>query len=98
MAATATLNVRLPADLKKHGGQVLDRHGISVSDAVRSRYEFLEQKQQVPSFMAAAEGESVYERRRKLARSMTGIVSVPEGFDARKAREERLDERYEGLL
>ena len=48
--------------------------------------------------MAAAEGESVYERRRKLARSMTGIVLVPEGFDARKAREERLDERYEELL
>lgn len=96
--ATATLNVRLPADLKKHGGQVLDRHGISVSDAVRSLYEFMEQEQQVPAFMAEPERESIYERRRQLARSMAGIIQVPKGFDVRKAREGRLDERYEGLL
>ena len=98
MATTATLNVRLPEELKKYGGQVLDRNGISVSDAVRSLFEYLQDNQCLPAFLEKSDEESIYERRRKLARSLVGIVSVPEGFDAREAREERLAEKYKELL
>ena len=98
MAATATLNVRLPDDLKRRGGQVLARHGISVSDAVRSLYEYLERHQGVPDFMDDGAAGTIYERRRELARSLVGVVDLPPGFDARRARQERLDERYGDLL
>ena len=98
MAATATLNVRLPEDLKRHGGQVLERNGVSVSDAVRALYEHLTASQALPDFMEGAEGDSIYDRRRKLARSMVGIVSVPKGFDTKQARHERIAAKNEGLL
>lgn len=98
MGATATLNVRLPEELKRHGGQVLDRNGLSVSDAVRGLYEYMQDNQCLPQFLQKPDAESVYERRRKLAQSMVGIVSVPQGYDAKQAREERLAEKYEGLL
>ena len=98
MAATATLNVRLPKDLKRHGAQVLDRNGLSVSDAVRGLYEYMQDNQCLPQFLQKNDEDSVYERRRKLARSMTGIVSLPAGFDAKQAREERIAEKYEELL
>ena len=35
MASSAVLNIRLPEDLKRHGNQVLERNGISTSEAVR---------------------------------------------------------------
>lgn len=98
MGPTATLNVRLPEGLKRHGAQVLDRNGLSVSDAVRGLYEYLQDNQCLPDFLQKNESDSVYEHRRDLARSMTGIISVPEGFDARKAHEERLAAKYEELL
>ena len=98
MGTTATLNVRLPEELKKHGAQVLDRNGVSVSDAVRGLYEYLQKNQCLPAFLEKAEEKTVYEQRRELARSLVGIVSIPEGFDARQAHEERLAEKYEELL
>lgn len=93
MGATATLNVRLPKELKEHGSQVLDRNGLSVSDAVRGLYEYLQDNQCLPAFLEEASGGSLYERRRELARSMVGIVSIPNGFDARCAHDERLTKR-----
>ena len=51
MAATATLNVRLPEDLKDRGAQVLRREGVSVSDAVRGLYEYMEKEQRLPEFI-----------------------------------------------
>ena len=54
MAATATLNVRLPEDLKDRGAQVLRREGVSVSDAVRGLYEYMEKEQRLPEFIKPA--------------------------------------------
>lgn len=42
MSATATLNIRLPEELKEHGMQVLARQHISVSEAVRQLFCELE--------------------------------------------------------
>lgn len=98
MGTTATLNVRLPENLKKHGAQVLERNGLSVSDAVRGLYEYLQEHQSLPAFLESNEEKSLYERRRELARSLTGIISLPDGFDARRAREERIAEKYGELL
>ena len=84
MAATGTLNVRLPEDLKRHGGEVLARGGVSVSQAVRCLFEHLEQTQEIPSWMDAEPREDAVAARRQLLRSLVGMVDLPEGYDARQ--------------
>lgn len=75
--AMATLNVRMPADLKRRGMQVLDREGVSVSDAVRGTFEHIARTQEVPGYLkdegAAARREAVA-RKRALLRSMVGVL------------------------
>lgn len=95
MGATATLNVRLPEDLKKRGGKVLERNGLSVSDAVRGLYEYLQDNQSLPEFLVHSDDDSIYECRRRTAHSLVGIVSVPEGFDVRS---ERIEDKYGDVL
>lgn len=82
MAATATLNIRLPEDLKRHGGQVLDRAGVSTSDAVRGLYEYMDREQKVPDFIQPVAQDTVAAKRQAL-RALAGAVKLPEGFDAR---------------
>lgn len=57
MSTVATLNVRLPEDLKERGMQVLDREGVSVSALVRALFRELESTQQLPDFVHAGEDE-----------------------------------------
>lgn len=88
MPATATLNVRLSEDLKERGMQVLDREGVSVSDAVRELFCELEKEQTLPSFMkdkATLMAHAEIQRKRDALHSMVGAISVPTEFDAREA-------------
>ncbi len=80
MAATATLNIRLPEDLKRHGGQVLEKSGVSTSDVVRGLYEYMAREQKLPEFIAPA--QSGIEEKRRALRCLVGAVQLPEGFDA----------------
>ena len=57
MAAVATLNVRLPEDLKERGMQVLEREGVSVSELIRDLFRELEATQELPDFVRTREGE-----------------------------------------
>lgn len=73
----ATLNVRIPADLKKRGMQVLNREGVSVSDAVRGTFEHIARTQEVPSYLkdeSPTTRSEAIERKRALLRSMVGVL------------------------
>lgn len=90
MAANATLNVRIDRDLKAHGDVVLAREGVSLSGAVRKLYQYLEQCQELPSWMAEGKEKDIYEQRREGIRSLVGIVSVSDDFDLSELKTERL--------
>ena len=51
MSATATLNIRLPEELKEHGMQVLARQHISVSEAVQQLFCELSAASKFRSFL-----------------------------------------------
>ena len=90
VAASATLNVRLPETLKTRGNAVLEKEGLSVSDAVRSLYEYMEREQEFPDVLRAHPAEDLFARRRELMRSMIGIlpadITLDEAREARFAR------------
>lgn len=87
MTANATLNVRLPESLKAHGGAVLEREGLSVSDAVRSLYEYMEREQTFPDVLRTQPVEDIFAKHRAIARSMIGIL--PHDITIEEAREAR---------
>ena len=91
MAGEATLNVRFPGEareVKHRGDAVLARAGVSASQAVRSLYRYLDESQELPSWMAPAAPDR-YEQRRAAMRSLVGAISVPDDFDARDIKAER---------
>lgn len=94
MASNAVLNIRLPEELKKHGNQVLEREGVSVSQVVRDLYEFMSAEQDIPSFAKRANEEDRYERRRKALREIQGTIRVPHDADLGKLRDERIMGKY----
>ena len=75
MSATATLNIRLPEELKEHGMQVLARQHISVSEAVRQLFCELERSQQVPEFLADASPRDDIQGKRQLLRTMVARIT-----------------------
>lgn len=95
MAATGTINARLEEPLKRHGMQVLDRQGISTSEAVRRLFEYLEREQTVPDWMRAeADGAREIDERRARLRSLVGCVSLPAGYDAREDYRASIAQRH----
>lgn len=86
MAVAGTINARLPEDLKLQGNKVLEREGISTTQAIRRLYEYLEKEQKIPDWIAdKADDQSEVERRRRKLRELTGCASLPKEFDARSA-------------
>lgn len=94
MASSAVLNIRLPEELKHHGNQVLERNGISTSEAVRKLYEYLESEQDIPEFMNDCANTKVYEKRRRALRCIAGSLHIPEELNLSDLRKERFDEKY----
>jgi len=87
----ATLNVRMPEELKDRGMQVLKREGLSVSDLMRDIFSYLEENQEVPEFAAASKqgmSEADIAKRRAAMQSLVGIL--PPDVDVKAARHERL--------
>lgn len=94
MAATATLNVRLPEDLKDRGAQVLKREGVSVSDAVRGLYEYMEREQRLPEFIKPASEDArraAVGRKRSTLRDMVGILPASPCFEASTSWHDHLE-------
>lgn len=87
----ATINVRMPEELKAGGDAVLARKGKSVSDAVRELYEYLERHQDIPSFMKNVEDvekDEIVRKRRDALQRLTGIL--PTDLDLIDIKRERL--------
>ena len=100
MPVEATINARMPDSLKRGGTRVLARNGVSPTQLIRSLYSYMDREDRIPECLEQemAQSQDKYECRRALARSVAGVVSLPEGFDAKKARSERIDEKYGYLL
>ena len=106
MSATATLNIRLPEELKEHGMQVLARQHISASEAVRQLFCELERSQQVPDFLADAAPRDNIQRKRRLLRTMVSASRpapdaleppiAPKDHDWREDWHEHLLEKHGG--
>lgn len=96
--ATATLNVRIPKELKERGMRVLEREGVSVSELVRDAFRYMEVQQELPGFASPglrklSRREAECERRRAAMRSLIGIL--PSDVDLDAARHERLMRKTE---
>lgn len=89
MAADATLNVRMPQDLKERGESVFSREGVSTSKAVRGLYQYVDKLQRIPDWLREGE-DDVYETRRRGMKDLVGIVTLPDDFDVRSVRSDRL--------
>ena len=93
MAASATLNVRLPEPLKNHGTQVLEREGLGPSEAIRALYEYMEREQSVPECIKQTDTQDKYATRRELLREFAGCASsnsLPENWTMKDIKDRRL--------
>ena len=86
------MNIRLDETLKQRGAEVLEREGISVSDAVRALYQYMEKHQKFPDELRDAPSRSdQFQQKRELMHSLVGIL--PPGISLAEARRERLAAR-----
>ncbi len=88
-SATATLNIRLPQDLKEHGLQVLDREGVSTSEAVRGLFRLLDKEQCVPGWVTEGEKTGTFEQRRRLVREIASIAPINDDLSLEEIKYER---------
>lgn len=95
MGVTETINVRLPEDLKRQGGRVLEQNGVSISQAVRKMFEYLEYEQAVPDWMVdTASASDAIEARRTKLRALAGIAVVDPDTDSRAVYREHLLQKH----
>ena len=87
----ATINVRMPLSLKTGGEAVLEREGLSVSEAIRRFYEYLEKQQTLPECIRHSEEDmpsALVEKRRYLLKSLAGVL--PSDISLEQIKDERL--------
>ena len=95
MALAGTINARLDESLKRHGGQVLDRSGLSATEAIRRLYQYMEREQQVPAWMLdEADAQAQKERKRQRLRQLVGSVPLEPGCDVRADYRNHLLEKH----
>jgi DNA-damage-inducible protein J len=90
----ATINVRIDKGLKTGGDEILKREGVSVSDAIRRLYSYLETEQSIPEFLRALDesclGEVIAKKRASL-KNLIGVsvseISLDEVKDTRLERQ-----------
>ena len=96
----ATINVRMSDELKRGGGQVLERKRVSPTEVVRSLYRYLKETQEIPACLDVAQeqGQTVYQKRRLALRAVAGAADIPAGYDAKADRAARIEGKYGDLL
>ena len=108
-AATAQLNVRVPAELKRGGDEVLSRFGISASEAVRGLLDYVVSHQAPPEFLAKptpARGERAWTddgcglavQAAGLAAGAGSAQTAPKAMQALPTWEDERDALYDDLL
>ena len=100
MTQEATINARLDESLKRGGSAVLERNGVSPTQLIRSLYRYLEQEQRIPECLdvQTEDARSRTQRKREVARSIAGCITLPEDFDAKNAHAARIEQKYDNLL
>lgn len=100
MAQEATINARLDESLKRGGSAVLERNGVSPTQLIRSLYRYLEEEQRIPECLdvQAEDARSRAQRKREVARSIAGCITLPADFDVKDARAARIAQKYGDLL
>ena len=100
MESVATINVRMPENLKRNGGKVLERNRVSPTELVRSVYRYMEQNQAIPECLdiAADNQKEAVQSRRLLLRRIAGTIDFGGEVDVKQAREERIAAKYGNLL
>lgn len=100
METAATINARLPRQLKENGSKVLERNGVSPTELVRSMYRYMEREQELPSCLdiSPENAQGVYQRRRELLRSFDGFMVDDYGTESKDARAQRIEKKYGDLL
>lgn len=88
----ATINVRIPEDMKRAGDMVLARNDVSISEVIRKLYHVLDSEQEIPPWLedSCEAEENVYAKRRRLVRNIAGIAPLPAGYDLGEIKNERL--------
>ena len=102
MGATATINIRIDAALKKRGDAVLKEHGISTTTAIKMLWEELSQTRELPEFVLRKQEDSLeQEKKRKLAAlkrlGRTGS-SVSERNEPLPSYKELRDQMYDDMF
>ena len=90
MAQASTLNIRLLDSLKTHGNQVLEREGISASEAVRKLYEYLEREQKMPDCLMQKAEQDKYELRRRALKEFAQMTCAKSAWRERGSCNESL--------
>ena len=98
MGPVATINVRLPVELKERGGAVLERNNVTVTELVRELYSYMEREQRIPDCLSPEVLEDAIARRRRQLRECVGALRAPEGTDLQSLRDERMAKRYGEFL
>ena len=98
MGPVATINLRLPLELKERGSVVLEKNGVSISDLVRQLYSYMEREQSIPECLMDVQKDSAVERRRKLLRQSVGVLQGSQGVNVDQLKDERIVERYGEFL
>ena len=97
--AMATINVRIPQSLKLGGETVLEREGVSVSDAIRSFYTRLEKQQEIPEWVKREGTQSTQEaiaEKRTLLKSLVG--TIPSETTLEQIKDSRLEKQLRSGL
>lgn len=99
MASCSRLPLRLTlATEQRQGGRALEQNGVSISQAVRKMFEYLEREQAVPDWMADAGCASdATEAKRAKLRTLAGAAAVNPA-DLREALKEPLGDLGDALL
>lgn len=100
MAVVATLNVRLPEDLKEQGMRVLEREGVSVSELIRDLFRELEETQELPDFARErVDARGKMEAKRSILRDFVRLgrsfEDAPISEDLREVYREHLLQKHE---
>ena len=93
--ALATINVRMPQNLKTGAEAVLEREGVSVSEAIRRFYVCLEELQELPDCIRDPELASSEERiaqKREVLKGLLGIASSTHSLE--HIRDERISRHF----
>ena len=106
MEAVATINARMPEELKRGGSRVLERNGVSPTEIVRSVYRYMDRNQEIPGCLDVAprEEETVYQKRRALLRQFDVMAASPASgaasceLDCKAERANRIEAKYGDLL